>query len=95
MEEPIRTITSNAGDAADVVVNEVAKGVGAYGYNAATGEYGDLIAQGVIDPTKVTKTALVNAASVAGMVLTTDTIIAELPKENSAPQNDGGMGGMM
>jgi len=95
MEEPIRTITSNAGDAADVVVNEVTKGTGAYGYNAATGEYGDLIAQGVIDPTKVTKTALVNAASVAGMVLTTDTIIAELPKENSAPQNDGGMGGMM
>jgi chaperonin GroEL len=94
MEEPIRTITSNAGDAADVVVNEVAKGTGAYGYNAATGEYGDLIAQGVIDPTKVTKTALVNAASVAGMVLTTDTIIAELPKEQAAPQNDGGMGMM-
>jgi chaperonin GroEL len=94
MEEPIRTITSNAGDAADVVVNEVTKGTGAYGYNAATGEYGDLIAQGVIDPTKVTKTALVNAASVAGMVLTTDTIIAELPKEQSAPQNDGGMGMM-
>lgn len=91
MEEPIRTITSNAGDAADVVVNEVTKGTGAYGYNAATGEYGDLIAQGVIDPTKVTKTALVNAASVAGMVLTTDTIIADLPKEQSAPQNDGGM----
>lgn len=91
MEEPIRTITSNAGDAADVVVNEVTKGSGAYGYNAATGEYGDLIAQGVIDPTKVTKTALVNAASVAGMVLTTDTIIADLPKEQSAPQNDGGM----
>ena len=94
MEEPIRTITSNAGDAADVVVNEVTKGTGAYGYNAATGEYGDLIAQGVIDPTKVTKTALVNAASVAGMVLTTDTIIAELPKEQAAPQNDGGMGMM-
>ena len=94
MEEPIRTITSNAGDAADVVVNEVTKGTGAYGYNAATGEYGDLIVQGVIDPTKVTKTALVNAASVAGMVLTTDTIIAELPKEQAAPQNDGGMGMM-
>ncbi len=95
MEEPIRTIAYNAGDAADVVVNEVAKGTGAFGYNAATGQYGDLIAQGVIDPTKVTKTALVNAASVAGMILTTDTIIAELPKDPATAQPDNGMGGMM
>jgi len=95
MEEPIRTIAFNAGDAADVVVNEVAKGSGAFGYNAATGQYGDLIAQGVIDPTKVTKTALVNAASVAGMILTTDTIIAELPKDPANAQPDNGMGGMM
>ncbi len=95
MEEPIRTIAFNAGDAADVVVNEVAKGTDAFGYNAATGQYGDLIAQGVIDPTKVTKTALVNAASVAGMILTTDTIIAELPKDPANAQPDNGMGGMM
>jgi hypothetical protein len=72
MEEPLRIIVSNAGDEASVVVNAVLASKGNNGYNAATGEYGDLVAQGVIDPTKVTKTALVNAASVAALLLTTD-----------------------
>jgi chaperonin GroEL len=97
MEEPIRAISTNAGFEASVVVNQVSNGEESYGFNAATGEYGDLIAQGVIDPTKVTKTALVNAASVAALVLTTDTIIADLPAENNgnAQMPQGGMGGMM
>ncbi len=98
MEEPLRIIVSNAGDEASVVVNSVAAGKGNHGYNAASGEYGDLVAQGVIDPTKVTKTALVNAASVAALLLTTDCAIAEAPKEESAgggmPGGMGGMGGM-
>jgi chaperonin GroEL len=94
MEEPIRAISTNAGFEASVVVNEVSKGEGSYGFNAATGEYGDLLAHGVIDPTKVTKTALVNAASVAGLILTTDTVIADLPKEDTAQMPQGGMGGM-
>jgi chaperonin GroEL len=81
MEAPLRTIVSNAGDSADVVVSKVIEGSGNYGYNAATGEYGDLVEMGVIDPTKVTKTALVNAASVAGLLLTTDCAIYTLPKE--------------
>lgn len=81
MEEPLRTIVNNAGDSADVVVNKVKEGTGSFGYNAATGEYGDLVEMGVIDPTKVTKTALINAASVAGLLLTTDCSIYTLPKE--------------
>ncbi|MEY4059631.1 MAG: chaperonin GroL [Polynucleobacter sp. 24-46-87] len=104
MEEPIRIIVSNAGDEASVVVNAVLASKGNNGYNAATGEYGDLVAQGVIDPTKVTKTALVNAASVAALLLTTDCAICEAPKDDSAgggmPDMSGmggmgGMGGMM
>jgi len=104
MEEPLRIIVSNAGDEASVVVNAVLASTGNNGYNAATGEYGDLVAQGVIDPTKVTKTALVNAASVAGLLLTTDCAICEAPKDDSAgggmPDMSGmggmgGMGGMM
>ena len=104
MEEPIRIIVSNAGDEASVVVNAVLASKGNNGYNAATGEYGDLVAQGVIDPTKVTKTALVNAASVAALLLTTDCAICESPKEDGAggmPDMSGmgggmgGMGGMM
>jgi len=98
MEEPLRIIVSNAGDEASVVVNAVAAGKGNHGYNAASGEYGDLVAQGVIDPTKVTKTALVNAASVAALLLTTDCAISESPKDDSAgggmPGGMGGMGGM-
>lgn len=104
MEEPLRVIVSNAGDEASVVINQVASGKGNYGYNAASGEYGDLVEQGVIDPAKVTKTALVNAASVAGLLLTTDCAISETPKEDGAAGSMpdmsgmggmGGMGGMM
>ncbi|MCS6762962.1 MAG: chaperonin GroEL [Candidatus Protistobacter heckmanni] len=98
MEEPLRQIVANAGEEASVVVNNVAAGKGNHGYNAATGEYGDLVAAGVIDPTKVTKTALLNAASVAGLLLTTDCAIAEAPKEGAPaggmPPGMGGMGGM-
>ncbi len=93
MEEPLRVIVSNAGDEASVVINQVAAGKGNYGYNAATGEYGDLVEQGVIDPAKVTKTALVNAASVAGLLLTTDCAISESPKDDG-PSMPGGMGDM-
>jgi chaperonin GroEL len=96
MEEPARCIAFNAGDPADVIVNEIASKTGNYGYNAATGTYGDMVEQGVIDPTKVTKTALVNAASIAGLILTTDCSIAQIPaKEGAAPQQMGGMPGMM
>jgi chaperonin GroEL len=104
MEEPLRIIVSNAGDEASVVVNAVMASKGNNGYNAASGEYGDLVAQGVIDPTKVTKTALVNAASVAALLLTTDCAICESAKDDSAggmPDMSGmgggmgGMGGMM
>jgi chaperonin GroEL len=104
MEEPLRIIVSNAGDEASVVVNAVMASKGNNGYNAATSEYGDLVAQGVIDPTKVTKTALVNAASVAALLLTTDCAICESPKDDGAggmPDMSGmgggmgGMGGMM
>ena len=91
LEEPLRQIVIKAGGEGSVVVNEVSRGTGAYGYNAATDEYGDLIAQGVIDPTKVTRAALVNAASVAGLVLTTDCTISEFPKDDKAP---GGMPNM-
>ena len=93
MEEPLRCIVSNAGESSDVVLNAVKNGTGNYGYNASTGEYGDLLAQGVIDPTKVAKTALVNAASVAGLLLTTDCAIYDLPKDSSNPQP--GMPNMM
>ena len=82
MEEPLRTIVSNAGESADVVVAKVKEGSGNYGYNAATNEYGDLVEMGVIDPTKVTKTALINAASVAGLLLTTDCAIYTLPEKD-------------
>lgn len=88
MEEPIRQIAANSGDSADVVVAKVAEGTGNFGYNAATGEFADLVETGVIDPTKVTKTALVNAASIAGLLLTTDCAINEVDKEeksNPAP----------
>jgi chaperonin GroEL len=97
MEEPLRIIVSNAGDEASVVVNAVMASKGNNGYNAATSEYGDLVAQGVIDPTKVTKTALVNAASVAALLLTTDCAICESPKDDSAGgmPDMGGMGGGM
>jgi chaperonin GroEL len=97
MEEPARCIAFNAGDPADVIINEISSKTGNYGYNAATGEYGDMVEQGVIDPTKVTKTALVNAASIAGLILTTDCSIAQIPQKEQPAGNPGmgGMGGMM
>jgi chaperonin GroEL len=95
LEEPLRQITANAGDEPSVVVNKVVEGKGNFGYNAGTGEYGDLVEMGVLDPTKVTRCALQNAASVAGLILTTDAMVAELPKEEShAGHGHGGMGGM-
>ena len=93
MEEPARCIAFNAGDSADVIVAEILSKTGNYGYNAATGTYGDMVEQGVIDPTKVAKTALISAASVAGLILTTDCSIAQVSqKEQGAP--NPGMGGM-
>ena len=94
VEEPLRQIVENAGVEASVVVNEVAKGQGNYGFNAANDTYGDMLAQGVVDPTKVTRCALQNAASVAGLLLTTDCAINELPKEESAQQPQMPMGMM-
>nr|CBA32107.1 60 kDa chaperonin 2 [Curvibacter putative symbiont of Hydra magnipapillata] len=84
IEEPLRAIAFNAGDEASVVIDKVLAGKGAWGYNAGTSQYGDLIEMGVIDPTKVTRTALQNAASVAGLILTTDASVAEAPKEEKA-----------
>ncbi|MBR4736864.1 MAG: chaperonin GroEL [Rhodocyclaceae bacterium] len=95
MEQPLREIVSNAGDEPSVVVNKVTEGKGNYGYNAASGEYGDMVEMGVLDPTKVTRTALQNAASVAGLMLTTDCMVAELPEDKPAAMPGmGGMGGM-
>ena len=99
MESPIRAITMNAGDEPSVVVNKVLEGKGSFGYNAATGEYGDMLAMGVVDPTKVTRVALQNAASIAGLMLTTACMVAELPEDKPAAGgmggDMGGMGGMM
>ncbi|MBF5008465.1 chaperonin GroEL [Burkholderia pseudomultivorans] len=81
LEAPLRVIASNAGDEPSVVVAKVLEGTGNFGYNAATGEYGDLVEAGVVDPTKVTRTALQNAASIAGLILTTDASVAEAPKD--------------
>ncbi|MBR8301961.1 chaperonin GroEL [Burkholderia dolosa] len=87
LEAPLRVIVSNAGEEPSVVISKVLEGNGNYGYNAATGEYGDLVEAGVVDPTKVTRTALQNAASIAGLILTTDATVADAPKkdENPAP----------
>jgi chaperonin GroEL len=96
IEQPMREIARNAGDEPSVVVNKVLEGKGNFGYNAQTGEYGDMVAMGVLDPTKVTRCALQNAASVAALMLTTDAMVAELPKEDKgmAGGMGGGMGGM-
>ena len=96
MEEPMRQIVRNAGDEPSVVVDRVANGKGNFGFNAQTGEYGDMIEMGVLDPTKVTRTALQNAASVASLILTTECMIADLPEDKPAvpPMGMGGMGGM-
>jgi chaperonin GroEL len=98
VEEPLRTIVANAGDEPSVVVNTVSAGQGNYGFNAATGEYGDLVEQGVLDPTKVTRTALQNAASVASLLLTTEVAVCEIAEDKPAagmpPGGMGDMGGM-
>ena len=99
MEDPLRQIVSNAGEEASVVLAKVADGEGNFGYNAASGEYGDMVQMGILDPTKVTRSALQNAASVAGLLITTECMVAEMPKEEApaAPEMGGmgGMGGMM
>ena len=101
LEEPLRQIVSNAGTDSSVILNEVANGEGNYGYNAATNDYGDMIEMGIVDPTKVTRYALQNAASVTGLLLTTEAMVTEAPQDDvpPAPMPDmggmGGMGGMM
>jgi chaperonin GroEL len=96
LEQPLREIVANAGDEPSVVVNKVVEGKGNFGFNAATGEYGDMVEMGVLDPTKVERTALQNAASVAGLMLTTDCMVAELAEDKPAGgmPDMGGMGGM-
>ena len=98
MEGPLRQIVSNAGDEASVVLDKVRQGEGNFGYNAATGQYGDMIEMGILDPAKVTRTALQAAGSVAGLMITTEVMIAEAPKDEAAGPampDMGGMGGMM
>jgi chaperonin GroEL len=98
MEEPLRQIVSNAGGEPSVVLNKVAEGTGNFGFNAGSDEYGDMVEMGILDPTKVTRTALQNAASVAGLMITTEAMVAEVPKEEGggagAMPDMGGMGGM-
>jgi chaperonin GroEL len=95
LEEPLRQIVTNAGDEASVVMSQVAEGKGSFGYNAATGEYGDMMEMGIIDPTKVTRTALQNAASIAGLMITTEAMVADEPKKDkAAPAPGGGMDDM-
>jgi len=105
IEEPLRQIVKNCGEESSVVVNKVLEGKGNFGYNAGNGEYGDMVAMGVLDPTKVTRTALQNAASIAGLMLTTDCMVSELPDDKGSQIGGadmgslgggmGGMGGMM
>ncbi|WP_373741657.1 chaperonin GroEL [Neisseria sp.] len=99
VESPLRQIVANAGGEPSVVVNKVLEGKGNYGYNAGSGEYGDMIEMGVLDPAKVTRSALQHAASIAGLMLTTDCMIAEIPEDKAPAMPDmggmGGMGGMM
>jgi len=94
MEAPLREIVTNCGEEPSVVLNNVVAGTGNYGYNAQTGEYGDMIAFGILDPTKVTRSALQNAASIAGLMITTEAMVAEAPKKDE-PASGGGMGGGM
>jgi chaperonin GroEL len=94
VEEPLRMIVRNAGEEPSVILNKVKEGKGAFGYNAQNGEFGDMIEMGILDPTKVTRLALQNAASVAGLLLTTEAMVAELPKKEAPmPMPGGGMGG--
>jgi chaperonin GroEL len=84
LEEPLRQIAANAGVEPSVILDRVRQGEGSFGYNVSTGEFGDLVEMGVLDPAKVTRIALQNAASIAGLILTTDCMIAELPREEKA-----------
>jgi chaperonin GroEL len=93
MEEPLRQIVANAGAEPSVILHKVADGEGNYGYNAASDDYGDMVDMGILDPTKVTRYALQNAASIAGLMITTEAMVAELPKDEKAPAAPG-MGGM-
>jgi chaperonin GroEL len=95
IEEPLRQIVQNAGMESSVIVNQCASGTGNFGYNAATGEFGDMFDMGILDPTKVTRFALQNASSIAGLLLTTEAMIAELPKEEKVGYPGGGMDEMM
>ncbi|WP_444944882.1 chaperonin GroEL [Microbulbifer sp. ZKSA006] len=94
MEMPLRQIVSNAGDEASVVVDKIKQGEGNFGYNAATGEYGDMLEMGILDPAKVTRSALQAAASIAGLMITTEAMVAEIPEEKPAAPDMSGMGGM-
>ena len=99
VEEPLRQIVNNAGEEGSVVLNNVVAKKGNYGYNATTGEYGDMIEMGILDPTKVTRAALQNAASISGLMITTEAMVAEVPEDKPMPSMpgggmDGGMGGM-
>ncbi|HVK50502.1 MAG TPA: chaperonin GroEL [Pseudoxanthomonas sp.] len=95
MEAPLREIVTNAGEEPSVIVNKVKDGSGNFGYNAANGEFGDMVEFGILDPTKVTRTALQNAASIAGLMITTEAMVAEAPKKDEpAMPPGGGMGGM-
>ncbi len=101
MEAPLRQIATNAGEEASVVANTVKNGTGNYGYNAGNDTYGDMLEMGILDPTKVTRSALQFAASIAGLMITTEAMVAEIPQEAAAPDMGGmgggmgGMGGMM
>ena len=100
-EAPLRQIVSNAGEEPSVIVNKVIDGKGSFGFNAATSEFGDMIEMGILDPAKVTRTALQAAGSVAGMMITTEAMVTDVPKDDTPmpPMPDmggmGGMGGMM
>jgi chaperonin GroEL len=94
MEEPLRQIVANSGAEPSVVVNKVKDGKGNFGFNAATEEFGDLVKMGILDPTKVVRCALQNATSIAGLMITTEAMVAELPKKEEAAMPPGGMGDM-
>ena len=93
MEAPLREIVTNCGEEPSVVLNQIVGGTGSYGYNAATGEFGDMLAMGILDPTKVTRSALQNAASIAGLMITTEAMVAESPKKDESHGHGGGGGG--
>ncbi|MFT4564623.1 MAG: chaperonin GroEL, partial [Gammaproteobacteria bacterium] len=94
LEEPIRQIVANSGEEPSVIVNKVKDGKGSFGYNAQTGEFGDMIAMGILDPAKVSRSALQNAASVSGLLLTTEAMVAEAPPRPKGGAASGGSGGM-